>query len=174
MRNIGEMLAASTNLSLRYTQRLLQGVKSEDFARLARPGGVVVQSNHPAFIFGHLALYPPRVMQHLQLPGGEAECPSKYDSLFAHTCTCDDDPDGSIYPSMEELTQQFFKGYEAAAKAVCEADDDSFTAPNPTVGPMRELFPTVGAMLNFYLGGHVQNHLGQFSAWRRAMGMPPA
>jgi hypothetical protein len=31
--------------------------------------------------------------------------------------------------------------------------------------------PTVGAAVNFMLGGHLQMHLGQVSAWRRAMGL---
>jgi hypothetical protein len=39
---------------------------------------------------------------------------------------------------------------------------------------MRDLFPTIGAAINFYLIGHVQVHLGQISAWRRGMGLPPA
>jgi hypothetical protein len=32
----------------------------------------------------------------------------------------------------------------------------------------------VGALVSFYLGGHVMNHVGQLSAWRRAMGLPSA
>ena len=32
----------------------------------------------------------------------------------------------------------------------------------------------VGGAINFYIGGHVQVHLGQLSAWRRAIGLPPA
>jgi hypothetical protein len=38
----------------------------------------------------------------------------------------------------------------------------------------REMFPTLGAVVAFYLGGHVMNHLGQLSAWRRCLGLPPA
>jgi hypothetical protein len=29
-------------------------------------------------------------------------------------------------------------------------------------------------MLGFYLSGHVMSHLGQLSAWRRCLGLPPA
>jgi hypothetical protein len=39
---------------------------------------------------------------------------------------------------------------------------------------MKTLFPTVGAMLAFYMDGHVLMHMGQVSAWRRMQGMPPA
>ena len=42
------------------------------------------------------------------------------------------------------------------------------------LGRSRELFPTLGAVVAFYLAGHVMNHLGQLSAWRRCIGLPPA
>ena len=35
-------------------------------------------------------------------------------------------------------------------------------------------FPTAGAMLGFYVGGHFMIHIGQMSAWRRAVGLGPA
>ena len=35
-------------------------------------------------------------------------------------------------------------------------------------------FPTKGAALGFYVGGHFMMHMGQLSAWRRAMGMGAA
>ena len=44
--------------------------------------------------------------------------------------------------------------------------------PNPTAGRARELFPTIGAVVAFYLAGHVLNHLGQLSTWRRCIGLP--
>ena len=53
-------------------------------------------------------------------------------------------------------------------------DDETFLKPNPNEGRMKELFPTIGAAVTFYLGGHVQMHLGQISAWRRAMGLTAA
>ena len=39
---------------------------------------------------------------------------------------------------------------------------------------MRAKFPTNGAMLAFYVGGHFMLHMGQLSAWRRAVGLGPA
>ncbi len=174
MKSIGPVIRASASLSVLYAERLLNGVSPTQFARLAAPGGVVVKSNHPAFIFGHLALYPSRVLRHLRLDPGPHAAPPAYEPLFKSGAECRDDPDAAIYPRMDELTGRFFAGYRAAADAVAQADDDLLLAPNPTEGRMRELFPTIGAALNFYLGGHVQNHLGQMSAWRRAMGLPAA
>jgi hypothetical protein len=41
-------------------------------------------------------------------------------------------------------------------------------------GRMKELFPTVGAAVNFLVVGHTQSHLGQISVWRRLMGLGSA
>lgn len=174
MKSIGPVIRASADLSILYAERLLNGVAAAQFGRLASPGGVVVKSNHPAFIFGHLSLYPARVLSHLRLDPGPHAAPAAYEALFKNGVECRDDPGGTIYPPMNELTARFFAGYRAAADAVGQADDERLLAPNPAEGRMRELFPTIGAAVNFYLGGHVQNHLGQMSAWRRATGLPAA
>ena len=42
------------------------------------------------------------------------------------------------------------------------------------VGRMTELFPTLGSMQAFYVGGHIMMHLGQISAWRRMQGLGAA
>lgn len=174
MGQIGETLAPAANLSMRYAERLLQGVAAGQFARLARPGGVQVQSNHPAFVFGHLALYPQRVMSALGLALGAAQMPDSYAEVFKDGLECRDDAEGRIYPPMSDVTARFFDAYRAAIAATAAAEDRSLLSPNPAEGRMREMFPTIGAAANFYLSGHVQMHLGQVSAWRRAMGMPPA
>jgi hypothetical protein len=157
-----------------YAERLLAGITQESYARFARPGGVEVQSNHPAFILGHLSLYPTRVMQYLKQPVGPTAFPPSYEPLFKFGAECQDDPAGNIYPRFEDMRQFFLDAYRAAIAAVESAPDEAFDAPNPAEGRLREMFPTVGSAINFYLVGHVQVHLGQFSAWRRAMGLPAA
>jgi hypothetical protein len=174
MGTVGSYIAPGAKLGLMYTERLLAGVASETYARFARPGGTLVASNHFAFVLGHLSIYPQRVMQHLGLPAGVTAAPSNYDALFKAGVECQDDAEGKIYPPLDELKSRFFDGHRAAIAAVEAAADEAFAAPNPTEGRMRELFPTVGAAVNFYLIGHVQVHMGQISAWRRAMGLPAA
>lgn len=174
MQQIGPVISASTNLAVMYAERLLSGVKPEIFARFARPGGQIVASNHAAFVFGHLALYPARAMDMLRQPRGATEYPPNYETLFKNGVECRDDADGKLYPPMAELTRRCLDGYRAAAAAVLAADDARLLEPNPAEGRMKDLFPTVGAALNFYLSGHVQSHLGQVSAWRRAWGLPAA
>jgi hypothetical protein len=100
--------------------------------------------------------------------------PPEYESFFKFGSECQDDPGAKVYPPLSKLKTLFFDGYRAAVAAVEMAADDLFDAPNPAEGRLREMFPTVGSAINFYLIGHVQAHLGQFSTWRRAMGLAPA
>ncbi len=174
MGRFGEIMAASASPTTKYAERLLAGITADQFARFARPGGVLVHSNHPAFIFGHLSLYPARVLQCLNQPLGDAQPPAGFEAVFKNGVECRDDPDGTIYPPMETVTEFFFASYPIAFAALRHAPDAVLTGPNPTEGRMRDMFPTLGAMLGFYLDGHAQSHLGQLSAWRRMMGLPAA
>lgn len=174
MISIGSIIAPGAKPSAMYGERLMTGVTPEMFARFARPGGVVVKSNHPAFVFGHLSLYPARVMQNLQVAAGATAYPANYEGLFKAGVECQDDANGTVYPSMKTLMTFFSEGYKIAIAAVESASEEVFALPNPVEGRSREMFPTVGAAVTFYLIGHVQMHLGQISAWRRAMGLPAA
>jgi hypothetical protein len=174
MAQIGQILAADSTPGILSAERLLTGVTPQNYARLARPGGQVVQSNHAAFVLGHLALYPAKVFTRLGRPAGATACPENWPALFEAGAECRDDAGGNVYPPLEELTRRFFAGYEAAAKAVAEAPDAALLAPNTAEGRSREMFPTLGAVVGFYLSGHVMNHLGQLSAWRRCLGLGAA
>lgn len=173
MSNFGPMIAASAQLGLGYGERLLTGIQPEQFARFARIGDTVIESNHPAFIFGHLSLYGCRVVEGAGLDASSVQPSDEFVKVFSHEAKCVDDPDGSIYPSMDEITTAFFDSYRAAIDALHQAPDEMFSVENPNE-KMRGKFPTVGAMFGFYVGGHVMMHIGQLSAWRRAMGLGPA
>lgn len=173
MPNIGPLIAASARLGLGYAERLLKDVPPEQFARFAVIGDTTIQSNHPAFVYGHLSLYAPRVIEQL---GGNASkfAPSaRFVELFSKDAKCVDDPGGTIYPPMDEVTSAVLDGYQAVAEALEAADDEIFVLENPNEA-MRAKFPTLGAMHAFYVGGHFMLHMGQMSAWRRMMGLGPA
>ncbi len=174
MGEIGPLLASTAAVTLAYAERVLKGIPAEQAACFARPGGVTVQSNHPVFILGHLSLYPARVLAHLGQGPGAAGVPAGWDDRFRNGVECRDDPQGHIYPRLAAVSEFFFRSYAEAARAISAAHDEVLLAANPSEGRMRELFPKLGAMLSFYLSGHPQQHLGQLSAWRRAMGLPPA
>jgi hypothetical protein len=174
MGTTGVMVAQVGRVSLGYAQQLLNGVEAARFARFATPGGVVLRSNHPAFVFGHLNLYACRVLGLLGLPEGPALPPPQWNALFKAGVECRDDPEGTIYPPMETLTRFFFDSYGAVLKALPEVGDEAFLRENPAEGRMKEMFPIVGSAVTFLVSGHIMTHLGQFSAWRRGMGLPAA
>lgn len=175
MNNImGSAIANAGKMAVMYGERLLAGVEARSFARFAVVGGKTVPSNHPAWAYGHLATYPRRVLEHLGRDPGAATLPAGWDDLFKNGAECRDDPEGRIYPAMAEITRFFSASYGAALAALSHADDAALDGPNPTEGRMREFFPTLGSMLIFYMCGHPQVHLGQVSAWRRMIGLPPA
>ncbi|MCO8121875.1 DinB family protein [Stieleria sp. TO1_6] len=170
---IGNVIAASARLGLGYAERMLSGVDADQFARLAKIGDTVIDSNHPCFILGHLSLYAPRVVTEL---GGDASAiaPSeRFVKCFNKDAKCIDDVDGSLYPSMDEVANAFRDGHQVAIETLLKTDDSVFHAENPNEA-MRAKFPTVGAMHAFYLGGHLMLHIGQFSAWRRMVGLGAA
>ncbi|MCM2369918.1 DinB family protein [Aporhodopirellula aestuarii] len=169
---IGSIIAASARMSVAYAERMLKDIPPSQFARFAEAGGQVIESNHPAFIFGHLSLYPCRVVSEV---GGDASAitpSSKFEALFSPSAKCLDDPDGTLYPSMDEITSKFFKAHEVAIEVLMTCDDAVFAGENPNER-MRPKFATIGAAHAFYLGGHAMLHMGQLSAWRRAVGLGP-
>lgn len=173
-RSFGNTIADSLNLSLNYARRMLAGIAPETFARFAQPGGQIIESNHPAFVYGHLSLYAGRIVEQL---GGDASSlkPSdRFQQLFSKDAKCQDDPEGTLYPSQQEITDFFFRVHEAALAALRSAPDEPFQQPNPAGGRMTELFPTIGSQQAFYVGGHMMMHFGQVSAWRRMQGLGAA
>ena len=166
-RSLGNVIADSLELCLSYAERLLKDVRPEQFARFAVVNGYVIESNHPAFVYGHLCLYGPRILNQFGQAGPAV--PVGYESLFSKDATCIDDPDGTIYPAMANVTQVFFDGYKSALAVLRSLGDEAFQDVNPLGGRMTDLFPTIGSLHTFYCGGHMMMHLGQVSAWRRMM-----
>ena len=165
---VSETLATSIG----YARSLLNDVPADKFARFATFGDQTITSNHPAFIYGHLSLYGTRIAQQLNAAGHVV--PNGYVELFSKDAQCVDDPEGDIYPSMDEITEHFFASYEAAAIAIPTATGETYAQPNPGSGPIVKRFPTLGSMHNFFVGGHFMMHMGQMSAWRRMMGLGSA
>lgn len=166
-RSQGNVAADSLELCLGYAERLLKDVTAEQFGRFATVNGQVIESNHPAFVYGHLSLYGPRILT--QLGQTTSAAPDGFETVFSKDAKCVDDPNGSVYPVMAKVTQAFFDGYKAALPVLRSLPDSAFQAPNPIGGRMTDLFPTLGSLHAFYCGGHMMMHLGQISAWRRMM-----
>lgn len=151
-----------------YTEALVKDVQPGDFARKARG----VDANSPAFNFGHLTLYPERILTIIGRPD-LARPDDQWDQWFKAGQPCVDDPDCRVYPAMSVIMDRFHSRYGAAIEAVKSCDDAVFSRPNPNER-MKDMLPTVGGVVAFLLDGHCQSHLGQVSFWRRCMGMKSA
>jgi len=171
-RSLGNIIADSLQVSIGYAERLLKDVPAVRFARFASAGGVAVEANHPAFIYGHLSLYAPKVL--IQIGHPAPAVPDQFDLMFSKDASCRDDVDGDLYPSMDEITSFFFEGYRMVSGAVRSTPDSTFEQENPATGRMAQLFPTLGSVQAFYCGGHLMMHLGQMSTWRRIEGLRAA
>jgi hypothetical protein len=150
-------------LSLGYASELCKTIPADVFNKMPSK-----DFNSPAFNIGHLATYPNNVLG--MIGRGDLVKPLPFSAdLFKQGASCVDQP--GLYPSKDVLMSSFDEGYRRVIDAVRGCDDSVFERVNPIEGRFRELMPTVGAAVNFMLGGHLQMHLGQVSAWRRAMGL---
>jgi DinB superfamily len=172
-----DMMLAGAKRARLYAEKLAVGIKPEQAGRKPHfeAGGapVMVDTNHPLFIFGHLALYPARIMKFAGLDGAACAAPAGWDDLFKAGVPCHDDPEGKIYPKWDVVLAQYYKGTDLMIAALEKADDKVLTAPTPDE-KMRERFPLAGAAITFMLNNHVMMHMGQVSVWRRCFGLPSA
>ncbi len=146
----------------------------------AKPRGannVVIDTNTPTFVFGHLAIYPARILSLLGRPESEIaaiKVPEQWEAMFKAGAPCEDDVENNKYPSLAAVSAHFIRAHAAAMQALETAtSDEPLLAPFPDPA-RREIFPTVGAAVNFLIVGHPMVHLGQVSAWRRCMGLKSA
>lgn len=156
-----------------YAKKLLTGIEPDKAARFPQGADGVINTNHPAFVYGHLALYPERVLNFVKQDPAEVSVPEGWSKVFDQTAQCMDDPEGKIYPPFEEITKAFFDGYPKACAAIRSADPAVFAEPCP-VERYQQAFGSTAGALNYLMNNHLMNHFGQLSAWRRMMGLGPA
>lgn len=171
---IAQALTAPHKPLIGYAEKLLVGVKPEQFARQPMGKDGIIDTNHPAFIFGHLSIYPTMILGIAGVKDPGFVNPEGFDGLFSHETTCKDDPDGSIYPAMEAVTSHFFTAYNGLFAKVAELSDKHLAAPHGQEGEFFQKFPSRAAVIAFMAGPHPFVHIGQMSAWRRCMGLGSA
>lgn len=176
MNTLADTIIRPGHLALSYTERLLKDVTPDIFARKPRIDSPprIIDINHPAFCLGHLATYPARLLEWCNLPTAAAAVPATYADLFAAGKECHDDPDGTIYPPMAEITERYFASFRHLLEALTTVPDHILTAPNPAEGRFKEILPSLAAAANFMVAPHIMMHLGQISAWRRCFNLGPA
>lgn len=149
--------------NLHYAKRLLADMPDQAMCDQPLPG-----MNHPAWIVGHLCDTCDLMADWLQIL---RICPPGWDKLFNNQT--EPQSQRALYPSKATLLDVLEKGHAVIAAAFCQAAPDLLDGTLPRVS-MRRLFPTVRDGVCFEMTDHAALHLGQLSAWRRAMGMPRA
>lgn len=160
------MINDSLKLCTGYAKMLLEDIPAEQFTHMPRPG-----MNHPAFCIGHLAIIPDMVLGLIGF-GDRATPREGWQELFGMGSQCL--PDADHYPTKDELVAYYFDRHAALAKALDEVDDAILRRESEGEGRFKDMCPTVGSAVNFLSAVHHMTHLGQISAWRRAVGMGPA
>lgn len=173
MGQFAQMIVASAKVSRGYAERLLAGITPQHFARTPNISGKTVNTNHPAWVYGHLATYPVKIAAMAGLDAARFAAPANFEELFKDGTQSRDDAGGTIYPAMDAITSAFFKTHDALYEVLGGVDDAALAAPTPDP-KARERFPLLGSRVLFMCNNHVMMHMGQVSAWRRCMGLPPA
>jgi hypothetical protein len=147
--------------NLTYAQMLVGEIPDEEMA--GQPEGIV---NHPAWTLGHLGYASDYAAI---LLGLEGTTPQPWVELFGRGTTPVDDR--TKYPPKEEMLAALEQQHARVADAISKADPALFEQPTANE-EFRQIMPTVGDGLAYLLVSHEATHLGQVSAWRRAMGKP--
>ncbi|MFK7759338.1 MAG: DinB family protein [Phycisphaerales bacterium] len=155
-------------------EALLAGVTADQFARFPESNGASINTNHGAFVYGHLSIYPKMILDILGKDSSVIANPEGYTDLFMHGVECQDDPDGTVYPPMDEILAYFRKAHEEVVKVINEIDEETLNAPFTGDEWYVEMAGTPAALCIFMLHDHYMFHLGQMSAWRRCMGLGSA
>jgi hypothetical protein len=157
-----DMVISVYALSLGYAQKLVADVPDEQMCAQPVPGRVI---NHAAFLLGHLIWAEDSV---LALLGHKPVLGSEWRDSFSMCKTPGDDR--SQYPSKESLVKTLEEVHGRLAAAFAEATSDVLAQPAPE--RLRGRFATVGTAAVGLMTFHRSLHLGQLSAWRRALGLP--
>src|SRR5262249_20852728 len=157
-----DLVLHSYNFNLFYAQKLVADVPDEQMCAQPVPGRVM---NHAAFVLGHLAWASENG---INLLGQQSARAAEWLEVFGGGAT----PlaDRSRYPAKAALLQRLEEAHAHLASAVGKATPEALAQPAPE--RMRARFPTVGHMLVGLTTSHEAAHLGQLSAWRRALGLP--
>lgn len=164
-------LIAPARMAMNFGELALHGITPDRFRRV--PAGI--NTNSPAFIYGHLAIYPNTLFELWGLGPEAPTDPGEHavlKVLFSAGKPALDDPEGRHYPSMAEIIPTWKKGYQALLDAAPSVPSEILAQPTP-IERLRPMLPTIGELSGFLMIGHPMLHYGQVSVWRRIMGLGP-
>lgn len=161
MNPIASAIAITWKRNGGYAQRLVGDLGAGQWLAQPVPG---VLMNHPAWVLSHLNVYAPIVSAMLRRKRFEDPIDHRHGQKSRVS------PDVAQYLPDLMLLEEFVRLHDEALLALEGADDPVFGEANP-LERWRSVHPTIGDMLVTLMVKHESGHLGQLSAWRRAMGL---
>ena len=149
-------------IGLNYAQKLVADIPDEQLCAQPVPGQVL---NHAAFLLGHLIWAEDSA---LGLLGQKPMLGTEWKDSFSMGKT--PGGDRSQYPSKETLVRTLEEVHSRLVAAYLAATPEMLAQPSPE--RLRARFATIGTAALGLMTSHRSLHLGQLSAWRRAMGLP--
>ncbi len=146
--------------NLQFAEMLLEAVPEE---RICQQPGTL--KNHAAWILGHIAKSCDFAATQFDVA---STFPPEWNDLFQRGSQPLSDRD--LYPTKAALLTELRRQHEKL-DALVEKMDDKVLARPLADEVRRQLFPTEGDFLVFVMVVHEAMHLGQLSAWRRALGL---
>ena len=158
-----ELALQNYAFGLTYAQKLAADVPDEEMCAQPVPDRVM---NHPAWLLGHLAWASENGTA---LLGGQ---PSPWAAEWRELVGMGTTPqtERSRYPAKAELLRRLEEAHAHLAAGVGKATPEALAQPAPE--RLRGRFATVGNVVLGLMTSHEALHLGQLSAWRRALGFP--
>lgn len=166
-----EGLLFGLNKNVDYARRLVADLSDEQM--VAQPAGWTSAAapqhglvNHPAWVLSHLNAYLPVMVSLIR--GEEFPDPK----LHPFGMQSKPEWDRSRYAAKETLMAEFLRGHEEIAQLLRSADDQVLEQ-GVKLPRWATIMPKVGIVLPYLLLVHENQHLGQISAWRRVLELPP-
>ncbi|MEN0020539.1 MAG: hypothetical protein AAF747_06630 [Planctomycetota bacterium] len=175
MGQLGDVIQGIGTRSLDVAEAMLNGYDAERFARIPEGKAGHINTNHAAWHYGHLSVYPVRILAMGGIESSDvAPVPDGWGELFDAGSECKDDPNGSIYPSMADVSDYFFASYRGLVSALAATPDERLLGDHNGPDGFKQRFPTYLSATTFMVGSHIMMHLGSVSVLRRCEGLGSA
>ncbi|MCB9064608.1 MAG: DinB family protein [Chitinophagales bacterium] len=156
------------DFNLEFARSLVADLTEEQMTVIPAAGLV----NHPAFTLGHLVTGSAMMIEDL---GGEYIIPEGWNELFLRKGPGDPtlpNKDTNKYPSKMELMNELEHQHNKLKEFITTLPESKYQ--EPIKWRFSKYMPTIMDLLVFMCISHESMHLGQLSAWRRAMQLPSA
>lgn len=148
---------------LGYVRMLLSDVPEEEMDQQSIAGG-----NPPRWILTHLAICTDYAARAL---GSDLRCPKDWHKTYGPGSS----PGAKLetVPSKDELLAALSAGVDRVNELAASADPSKLGGPHGLAILATSPIQTVQQFVAHLMTTHIAGHVGQLSAWRRAMGRSP-